>query len=144
MVIVRACSDVYVRVYNQTLCMCASIALIRTCDTKAFAGQGCFSPCLLYLFFTLSTLPLLFNFVILWRCLALREKANQNGHQAMKSLHRRHYRVKAADMPTCLSNHGTLQLPAIRLPPFPPVAYHKHRHLTCWTVIIKASVYKYM
>lgn len=91
-------------------------------------------------FFSLSTLPLFSTFVILWRCLALRGKANQNDLQVLKSLHRRHYRVKVADMPTCLSNHGTRQLPALRLPPCPQAVYHKHRHLTCWTAIIKASI----
>lgn len=107
---------------------------------KAFAGQGSFSPCLLYLFFSLSTLPPFSTFVILWQCLALREKANQSDLLALKFLHRRHYRVKVADTPTCLSNLGTLQLPLVRLPPCQPVVYHKHRHLTCWTAIIKASV----
>lgn len=119
---------------------CVKCASIRTCDTRHLRDKVVSLRALLYLFFSLSTLPPFSTFVILWQCLALREKANQSDLLALKFLHRRHYRVKVADTPTCLSNLGTLQLPLVLLPPCQPVVYHKHRHLTCWTAIIKASV----
>lgn len=123
--------------YNKTLRVPQPLILGHV--IQGICGTRLFLSVLVVPFFPLSTLPLFFNSVILWRCLALRGKANQNDLQVLKSLHRRHYRVKVADMPTCLSNHGTLQLPALRLPPCRPAVYRKHRHLTCWTAITKAS-----